>query len=70
MKYDVRIPQWIDGCPLFIRGIEAVNQEDAVNIAIDKLKPLYDRYGQETPKALYDVATSKLAPSTGEDKRR
>ena len=66
MKYDVRIPQWIDGCPLFIRGVEATNQEAAVNIAIDKLKPLYDRYGQETPKALYDVATAMLATTDKE----
>lgn len=59
MKYEVKFEQWIEGKPLFV-SVDAHDNDDAVNRAIDKLRPLFESYGQAIPETgLRKAATAK-----------
>lgn len=57
--YTVTIPQWTEGLPLHIRGIEAQSPSEAIDKAIEKLQPLYQAYNQSTPIGMRKVMTAK-----------
>ncbi len=63
--YTVTIPQWIEGKPLYIYGIDVESPEKAIDVAIEKLAPIFRRYGRDIPDGMREVMSAKKEVSHG-----